>query len=126
MKPKKQPTYNVPFSHIGLHSYPEWYCSHRGAYDSKTFTYEKDYNYKDELPETPAFTFEATLEYQTYDRGRSSAVFWFESVVGEHVGKTFPVQMANMSEFIPLMDKGKITAKFLTRKQGANFGLELV
>lgn len=118
MKPKKQPTYNVPFSKIGLHSYPEWYCSHN--------KHNLPWEYREEIPETPAFIFEATLEYQTYDRGRSSAVFWFESVDGEHVGKTFPVQMANINEFIPLMDKGKITAKFLTRKQGTNFGLELV
>jgi hypothetical protein len=122
---KKLPTYNVPFSHIGLHSYPDWSCSHRGEWNPET-GYKVSFNHKDELPETPAFTFEATLEYKTYGRGRSSAVFWFESVAGEHVGKTFPVQMSNMSSFIPLIEKGKITAKFLTRKQGANFGLELV
>lgn len=115
---KKLPTYNVPFSHIGLHSYPMWYLSHN--------KYNHKWEHRQELPETPAFVFEATLEYQTYGRGRSSAVFWFESVAGEHVGKTFPVQMSNMSSFIPLMEKGRITAKFLTRKRGANFGLELV
>lgn len=123
---KKLPTYNVPFSHIGLHSYPEWRCCHRGEWNPETFSYKISFNHQDKLPEVPAFTFEATLEHQTYERGRSSAVFWFESVAGEHVGKTFPVQMSNMSSFIPLMEKGEITAKFLTRKQGTNFGLELV
>lgn len=97
-----------------------------GEWNPLTFSYKVGFNHQDQLPEVPAFTFEATLEYQTYDRGRSSAVFWFESVEGEYIGKTFPVQMSNMSSFIPLMEKGKITAKFLTRKQGANFGLELV
>ena len=123
---KKLPTYNVPFSHIGLHDYPDWYSCHRDDYNPETCSYKTQVDYRSEVPETPAFIFEATLQYLTYGRGRSAAKFWFKSIDGEHVGKTFPVQMSNMSEFIPLMEKGKITAKFLTRKQGANFGLELV
>lgn len=122
---KKQPSYNVPFSHIGLHDYPNWSSCYRGECDPKTWKYEIEVDYKAEIPETPAFSFEATLEYQTYTRGRSAATFWLKSINGEHVGKTFPVQMGNMNNFIPKLEKGKITAKFFTRKQGQNFGLEL-
>jgi hypothetical protein len=123
---KKLPTYNVPFSQFGLHDYPDWSSCHRGDYDPETCSYKTQVDYRSEIPETPAFVFEATLQYCVYERGRSAARFWFKSVTGEHVGKSFPVQISNMSEFIPLMEKGKITAKFLTRKQGSNFGLELV
>ncbi len=113
------PDYPVPFSDGGLHTYPDW--------GSLTYDAPKGrINYRDPVPEVPAFSFTAELEYQHYGRGRSSAVFWFKSISGEHVGKWFPAQMANMSTFIPLLNGGKFTGEVLTRKQGMNFGIELV
>ena len=119
-KSDKFPTYPVPFSGGGLHSYPDWYSL---PIEAKK---ETVVDYCAAIPERDAFKFVAELEYQTYGRGRSSAIFWWKSVAGEENGKWFPVQMANMSSFIPHIKKGKIYGEFLTRKQGTNFGIELV
>lgn len=126
MSKKKPPDYNVPFSQFGLHDYPDWQSCHRDDYDPQTFSYRVHIDYRTEVPEVPAFEFSATLHYTSYSRGRSSATFWFKSVEGEHIGKFFPVQMANMSVLIPKLEHGALTGRFLTRKQGQNFGIELV
>ena len=125
MSKKKTPEYNVPFSQFGLHDYPDWTSCYRDDYDTKTFSYKTQIDYRTEVPETPAFEFSATLCYTSYSRGRSSVTFWFKSIEGEHVGKFFPAQMANMSVLIPKLQHGIVTGRFLTRKQGQNFGIEL-
>jgi hypothetical protein len=62
--------------------------------------------------------FQDTLEYQSFNRGRSAAYFLFKRANGTQV----TVFLKEMSEMIPRMVNGKITGTFAFVKRGENYG----
>jgi hypothetical protein len=56
--------------------------------------------------------FTGTLTYETYSRGRSSAMLWFTDTKGHRYG----FFMSDADTILPLLVKGKLTATFIPTK----------
>lgn len=69
----------------------------------------------------PNVPFKDTLYYDGFYRGRSAAGMIFRN----DAGQVFTVFMTDMDKFIPLMERGKITAEFIFCKRGKNYGVTL-
>lgn len=69
----------------------------------------------------PIEDFQATLVYQTYNRGRSAAYFTF----ADKKGVEYPVFMKEFDEIILRMVVGMVTGTWTVTKRGRNFGLKL-
>lgn len=69
----------------------------------------------------PNVPFKDTLYYDGFYRGRSAAGMVFRNAAGQ----VFTVFLTDMDKFIPLMEKGKVTAEFIFCKRGKNYGVTL-
>ena len=71
----------------------------------------------------PNTVFADTLQYVTYHRGRSSAMFEFKRASnGQHVY----MFMTDIDNIVPKMDKGTLVGTFTFSKRGANYGVKMV
>lgn len=106
---KKVGDYPIPFDQMGnqLHYPVMGYRLVNGV--NKMFDIS---NYRDNTP------FHDTLTFVGFERGRSAAYFNFT----REDGKSVCVFMKEMSEMIPRMIEGKITARFAFVKRGKNYG----
>ena len=67
--------------------------------------------------------FSDTLEYQTYDRGRSAAYFWFVSLAGPR----YPMFLTDLDKVMKHMSSGgRVTGDWTITKRGQNFGVTLL
>ncbi len=67
--------------------------------------------------------FEDTITYQTYSRGRSSALLVFRR---ESNGQRLEFFMTDANDLIPLLVNGKYTGKFTYTKRGTNYATKAV
>lgn len=70
----------------------------------------------------PNEPFEATLRFDGFERGRSAAKAWW---VSENTGTYYPMFLMDLDTLLrsgTIVD-GRITGRFMARKQGANYGL---
>lgn len=107
----KKGDYKIPFGKDGRpQSYPSpWY---EGEYP----------NHKAVGPEWRDNTpFDATMTFDGYGRGRSSAVICFK----DETGIEYSMFLSDFSDCAKLMEKGVITGRWAFTKKGMNYGLQL-
>lgn len=99
-------TYQIPFDNEDgnqLH-YPETY------FMGKKLVWKDNY------------TFEDTLIYKGYSRGRSAAYFNFRNIAG----KTFTMFLKDFDHAIKHMVNGAFSGTFTFTKRGQNYGVKLI
>jgi hypothetical protein len=105
---KKVGNYKIPFDRNGnqLH-YPESYWSGNGRVEC-------------EMRDNHAF--EDTIVFDSMERGRSAAYFYFKRSTGEKL----VVFMKDLCDMMPHVINGTVTGTFTFVKRGANFGTALI
>jgi len=71
---------------------------------------------------TPNFTFNATLKFKEYTRGRSSVGFMF---VDESTNHEYSMFVKEFTEIVPKLVNGTLTGTFTFVKRGANYGFKM-
>lgn len=69
------------------------------------------------------YIFSDTLEYDTYSRGRSSALICFKS---QSNGKSYSMFMTDFDDVAKLMVNGVLKGTFTFQKRGQNYGIRMV
>lgn len=68
------------------------------------------------------YAFKDTLEYEGYERGRSSCIIKFRCVTVNNRVRMF---MTDFDNVVRMMKDGKVTGEWTFAKRGANFGVML-
>ena len=71
----------------------------------------------------PNTVFADTLQYVTYHRGRSSAMFEFKRASNR---KSVYMFMTDIDDIVPKMVSGTLSGVFTFSKRGANYGVKMV
>lgn len=95
---KRKCWHEYPASSLGMASYPDW-----------TTRME------------PAEPFDAILTFDTFSRGRSSAVAWFIT----DKDTSAPMFLSNLQEIVHLLKDGQISGRWIVVKKGENYGIAL-
>ena len=79
--------------------------------------------YGDVIEWREAKEFLATFRYETYERGRSAATFWFRDI---NANVLYPMFMTDFDKVAHRMDRGIIKAYWIATKRGNNFGIKML
>jgi len=66
------------------------------------------------------YEFDATLEFQGWERGRSAVYAWMKDV---GTGRRFPLSLHELTPFMKTISNGQIIGRWTFRKIGQNFFL---
>jgi len=100
MGKKKPGDYQIPFRDGNLCHYPSWPTEPTEWRDNHVFS--------------------AELTYQGYRRGRSAAYMEFHCLETHAVYSMF---LTHFDEVAPIMEKGKVSARWTFTKCGQNYGI---